>query len=88
MPQPPNLGALLQQAQNIQAAAGRIGARPIGDDQQFQFNIQAQGRLITPEVAMRIRRTIGARLTAAHVPAVIADVADLPLPLELEQRTA
>ncbi len=37
------------QAQNIQAAAGRIGARPIGDDQQFQFNIQTQGRLITPE---------------------------------------
>ena len=37
------------QAQNIQAAAGRIGARPTGDDQQFQFNIQTQGRLITPE---------------------------------------
>jgi hydrophobe/amphiphile efflux-1 (HAE1) family protein len=37
------------QNQNIQAAAGRIGARPIGDDQQFQFNIQTQGRLITPE---------------------------------------
>ncbi|MEI6159809.1 MAG: multidrug efflux RND transporter permease subunit [Roseococcus sp.] len=37
------------QAQNIQAAAGRIGARPIADDQQFQFNIQTQGRLITPE---------------------------------------
>jgi hydrophobe/amphiphile efflux-1 (HAE1) family protein len=37
------------QAQNIQAAAGRIGARPIENDQQFQFNIQAQGRLITPE---------------------------------------
>ena len=37
------------QAQNIQAAAGRIGARPIGEDQQFQFNIQTQGRLITPE---------------------------------------
>ena len=28
---------------------------------------------------MRIRRTIGARLTAAHVPAVIADVAELPV---------
>ncbi|MCU0887671.1 MAG: multidrug efflux RND transporter permease subunit [Rubritepida sp.] len=37
------------QAQNIQAAAGRIGARPIGNDQQFQFNIQTQGRLVTPE---------------------------------------
>ncbi len=37
------------QAQNIQAAAGRIGARPIGDDQQFQFNIQTSGRLSSPE---------------------------------------
>jgi len=37
------------QSQNVQAAAGRIGARPIGDDQQFQFNIQTQGRLANPE---------------------------------------
>ncbi|MDB5413727.1 MAG: hydrophobe/amphiphile efflux family transporter [Rubritepida sp.] len=37
------------QAQNIQAAAGRIGARPVSDDQQFQFNIQTQGRLVSPE---------------------------------------
>ena len=34
-------------AQNIQAAVGRIGARPIGEDQQFQFNIRTQGRLVT-----------------------------------------
>ena len=37
------------QAQNVQAAVGRIGARPISDDQQFQFNLQTQGRLSTPE---------------------------------------
>jgi len=37
------------QAQNIQAAVGRIGARPISDDQQFQFNLQTQGRLVSPE---------------------------------------
>ena len=37
------------QAQNVQAAIGRIGARPIGQDQQFQLNIQTQGRLSTPE---------------------------------------
>jgi hydrophobe/amphiphile efflux-1 (HAE1) family protein len=37
------------QAQNIQAAIGRLGARPIGDDQQFQINLQTQGRLTTPE---------------------------------------
>src|SRR6185369_1388844 len=37
------------QAQNVQAPVGRIGARPIGNDQQFQMNIQTQGRLTTPE---------------------------------------
>jgi len=37
------------QAQNQQAAVGRIGARPISDDQQFQFNLQTQGRLVTPD---------------------------------------
>ncbi|MBV9635530.1 MAG: efflux RND transporter permease subunit, partial [Methylobacteriaceae bacterium] len=37
------------QAQNVQAPIGRIGARPIGDDQQFQLNLQTQGRLTKPE---------------------------------------
>ena len=37
------------QAQNVQAPVGRIGARPIGKDQQFQMNVQTQGRLTTPE---------------------------------------
>ncbi len=36
-------------AQNVQAAAGRIGAQPAGPDQQFQMNVQTQGRLVTPE---------------------------------------
>lgn len=36
-------------AQNVQAPVGRIGARPVPDDQQFQFNLQTQGRLTTPE---------------------------------------
>ena len=35
------------QAQNVQAAVGRIGARPISDDQQLQLNIQTKGRLNT-----------------------------------------
>jgi hydrophobe/amphiphile efflux-1 (HAE1) family protein len=35
-------------AQNTQAAAGRIGARPISNDQQLQLNIQLKGRLTTP----------------------------------------
>src|SRR6202042_777340 len=33
------------QSQNVQAAVGRIGARPISDDQQLQLNIQIKGRL-------------------------------------------
>jgi AcrB/AcrD/AcrF family len=37
------------QAQNVEAPAGRIGARPISRDQQFQMNVQTQGRLTTPE---------------------------------------
>ncbi len=36
-------------AQNTVAAVGRIGARPASDDQQFQFNVQTQGRLVTPD---------------------------------------
>ncbi len=35
------------QSQNIQAAVGRIGARPISDEQQLQLNIQTKGRLTT-----------------------------------------
>jgi multidrug efflux pump len=37
------------QTQNVQAPVGRIGARPISNDQQFQMNVQTQGRLATPE---------------------------------------
>jgi hydrophobe/amphiphile efflux-1 (HAE1) family protein len=37
------------QQQNIQAAVGRIGARPISDDQRLQLNVETKGRLTTPE---------------------------------------
>jgi hydrophobic/amphiphilic exporter-1 (mainly G- bacteria), HAE1 family len=37
------------QAQNVVAPVGRIGARPIGPSQQFQLNVQTEGRLTTPE---------------------------------------
>ena len=33
------------QSQNVQAAVGRIGARPISNDQQLQLSIQTKGRL-------------------------------------------
>ncbi|EJW13425.1 RND multidrug efflux transporter [Rhodovulum sp. PH10] len=46
------------QAQNVQAAAGRIGARPISDDQQLQLNIQTKGRLTsTKEFEQIVVRT-------------------------------
>ena len=35
--------------QNIQVAAGRIGAAPVDPDQTFQYTLQTQGRLTTPE---------------------------------------
>src|SRR5690349_10327408 len=35
------------QSQNVQAAVGRIGARPIANEQQYQLNIQTKGRLST-----------------------------------------
>jgi hydrophobe/amphiphile efflux-1 (HAE1) family protein len=36
-------------AQNVQAAVGRIGARPISNDQQLQLNIQTTGRLTSAQ---------------------------------------
>ncbi len=33
------------QAQNVQAAVGRVGARPVSNDQRLQLNIQTKGRL-------------------------------------------
>ena len=36
------------QGQNVQAAVGRIGARPTSDATQFQLSVQTQGRLVTP----------------------------------------
>jgi len=35
------------QSQNVQAAVGRIGARPISNDQQLQLTIQTKGRLVS-----------------------------------------
>jgi hydrophobe/amphiphile efflux-1 (HAE1) family protein len=37
------------QAQNVVAPIGRVGARPVSSDVQFQFNLQTQGRLTTTE---------------------------------------
>src|SRR3954447_26393982 len=37
------------ESQNVQAAVGRVGARPISSDQQLQLNIQTKGRLNSAE---------------------------------------
>src|SRR5262249_35800712 len=37
------------EAQNVQAAVGRIGARPISNDQQLQLNLTTKGRLSSIE---------------------------------------
>src|SRR5271154_6304321 len=68
------------QGQNIQAAVGRIGARPISDEQQLQLNIQTKGRLTTvaefekivirtnPDgSALRLRDVASVELGAANV---------------------
>ncbi|GGO88087.1 transporter [Marinobacterium nitratireducens] len=44
---PGDVVAALQE-QNIQVAAGRIGAAPVDPDQQFQYSLQTKGRLQTP----------------------------------------
>ncbi len=40
--------------QNTQAAVGRIGARPISNEQQLQLTIETRGRLTTPDEFARI----------------------------------
>ncbi|MGB6760751.1 MAG: multidrug efflux RND transporter permease subunit [Xanthobacteraceae bacterium] len=45
----PNDVILAVQAQNVQAALGRIGAAPVSNDQQLQINIKTTGRLTRPE---------------------------------------
>jgi hydrophobe/amphiphile efflux-1 (HAE1) family protein len=37
------------QNQNVQAAVGRVGAKPTSNETQFQINLQTKGRLSTPE---------------------------------------
>ena len=55
------------QAQNVQAALGRIGAAPMTHDQQFQLTIKTQGRLTEPdEFANIVLRANPGRLVRAH----------------------
>ncbi len=45
---PQDVSAALQ-AQNVQAAIGRVGAQPMTDDPYFQLNLETQGRLENAE---------------------------------------
>jgi hydrophobe/amphiphile efflux-1 (HAE1) family protein len=42
------------QSQNVQAAVGRVGARPISNDQRLQLNIQTKGRLTSVDEFSKI----------------------------------
>ncbi|GAA4896565.1 multidrug efflux RND transporter permease subunit [Ferrimonas pelagia] len=56
--------------QNIQVAAGRIGAAPVDPNQQFQYTLQTQGRLARPEqyAAVVIRSNAdGSKVTVGDV---------------------
>lgn len=46
--QPSDIVAAIQ-AQNVQAPVGRLGARPVANDQQVQMNVETQGQLTTPK---------------------------------------
>lgn len=41
-------------SQNLQAAAGQLGAPPMSSDQQFQYTLRAPGRLTSPEAFEQI----------------------------------
>ncbi|MBY6186209.1 multidrug efflux RND transporter permease subunit [Marinobacter hydrocarbonoclasticus] len=56
--------------QNIQVAAGRIGAAPVDPNQQFQYSLQAQGRLTDPEEFAQViirSNPDGSRITVGDV---------------------
>jgi hypothetical protein len=61
------------EAQNVQAAVGRIGARPISNDQQLQLNIQTKGRLDSVKPIFYVRRAKARSLSGGQThPATFA----------------
>ena len=68
------------QSQNAQAAVGRIGARPISDDQQLPLSVQTKGRLGTVEEFQNIiirTRSDGSVLRVGDVARVELGAANL-----------
>lgn len=62
-------------AQNVQAAVGRVGAQPMTNDPTFQLNIQTQGRLSTVEEFENV--VIRAQLDGSFV--LLQDIARVDL---------
>ncbi len=77
--------------QNTQAAVGRIGARPITADQQFQINLTTQGRLTTPEefgaIVVRVNQD-GTLLHVRDVARIEMGVANMDTESRLNNRPA
>jgi hydrophobe/amphiphile efflux-1 (HAE1) family protein len=71
---PTDIVAAINQ-QNIVAPAGRLGARPTGANEPFQFNIQTKGRLVTPKEFGDIVIRANPDGSALH----LRDVADIQL---------
>ena len=68
------------QAQNVQAAVGRIGAAPLTADVEFQLNIAAQGRLTT----VAEFEDIVVRATSAGALVKVKDIARVELSAKAE----
>lgn len=64
--------------QNVQAAVGTIGARPIGPEQQFQYSLRTDGRLKTAEEFGKVVVRTNSDGTMVH----LRDIASISLGAE------
>jgi acetoacetyl-CoA synthetase len=60
-------------------AVAQVDENELGGFRLVLLLTTAPGMQLTPEVAMQIRRTLGAKLTPTHVPAAIVAVLELPV---------
>ncbi len=64
---------------DLALAVAQVDENEPGDFRLVLLVTTAPGMQLTPDVAMQIRRTLGAKLTSTHVPAVIVAVLELPV---------
>jgi acetoacetyl-CoA synthetase len=73
-------GALSQFPEIAEAlAVEQTDSQELGGTRLVLLVVTHDGALLTPDLTLRLRRAIGAQLTAAHVPSVVAQVAELPI---------